>query len=56
VHREAEKIRDGIINRLHLHQMPTDEQVALSTVFSLADEIISGETFHPSGGLSSTAP
>jgi malonyl-CoA reductase/3-hydroxypropionate dehydrogenase (NADP+) len=51
VHREAEKIRDGIINRLHLHQMPTDEQVALSTVFSLADEIISGETFHPSGGL-----
>ncbi len=31
--------------------MPTDEQVALSTVFSLADDIVSGETFHPSGGL-----
>jgi malonyl-CoA reductase/3-hydroxypropionate dehydrogenase (NADP+) len=31
--------------------MPTDEQVGLSTVFHLADEIVSGETFHPSGGL-----
>ena len=47
----ALKIEEGIINRLHLHKMPTDEQVALSTVFSLADEIVSGETFHPSGGL-----
>ena len=48
---EATKVEEGIINRLHLHQMPTDEQVALSTVFSLADELVSGETFHPSGGL-----
>ncbi|MEM6531469.1 MAG: SDR family NAD(P)-dependent oxidoreductase [Myxococcota bacterium] len=51
VRRAAEKIEAGIIDRLHLHQMPTDEQVGLSTVFSLADEIVSGETFHPSGGL-----
>ena len=48
---EASKVEEGIIDRLHLHQMPTDEQVALSTVFSLADELVSGETFHPSGGL-----
>jgi len=51
IERTAEKIEAGIINRLHLHKMPTDEQVALSTVFSLADDIISGEAFHPSGGL-----
>jgi len=51
IDRAAEKIEAGIINRLHLHKMPTDEQVALSTVFSLADDIVSGETFHPSGGL-----
>ena len=51
VKRGAARIEEGIINRLHLHRMPTDEQVALSTVFSLADEIVSGESFHPSGGL-----
>lgn len=51
VQRAAEKIEAGIIDRLHLHKMPTDEQVGLSTVFHLADEIVSGETFHPSGGL-----
>jgi len=51
IERTAEKIEAGIINRLHLHKMPTDEQVALSTIFSLADEIVSGEAFHPSGGL-----
>jgi len=51
IDRAAQKIEAGILNRLHLHKMPTDEQVALSTVFSLADEIVSGETFHPSGGL-----
>ena len=48
---EATKVEEGIISRLHLRQMPTDEQVALSTVFSLADDLVSGETFHPSGGL-----
>jgi malonyl-CoA reductase/3-hydroxypropionate dehydrogenase (NADP+) len=51
VDRTAQKIEAGILDRLHLHRMPTDEQVALSTVFSLADDIISGETLHPSGGL-----
>jgi malonyl-CoA reductase/3-hydroxypropionate dehydrogenase (NADP+) len=51
VRREAEKVEAGILDRLHLHRMPTDEQVALSTVFSLADDIMSGETLHPSGGL-----
>lgn len=51
IERAAQKIEAGIINRLHLHRMPTDEQVAVSTVFSLADQIVSGETFHPSGGL-----
>ncbi|MEM1080217.1 MAG: SDR family NAD(P)-dependent oxidoreductase [Pseudomonadota bacterium] len=51
IDRAADKIEAGILNRLHLHKMPTDEQVALSTVFSLADDIVSGETFHPSGGL-----
>jgi len=51
IDRGATAIEEGIINRLHLHRMPTDEQVALSTVFSLADDIVSGESFHPSGGL-----
>jgi hypothetical protein len=47
----AAGIEAGILNRLHLHKMPTDEQIGLSTVFHLADDIASGETFHPSGGL-----
>jgi malonyl-CoA reductase/3-hydroxypropionate dehydrogenase (NADP+) len=51
VQAEADKIRQGILERLHLHRMPTDEQVALSTVFYLADQNVSGDTFHPSGGL-----
>ncbi len=49
--KSAAQIESGILNRLHLHKMPTDEQVGLSTVFHLADDIVSGETFHPSGGL-----
>jgi malonyl-CoA reductase/3-hydroxypropionate dehydrogenase (NADP+) len=51
VRREEEGIRDSILAMLHLHRMPTDEDVALSTVFHLADDNVSGETFHPSGGL-----
>ena len=51
VKKAAEGIETGILNRLHLHKMPTDEQIGLSTVFHLADDIASGETFHPSGGL-----
>jgi len=47
----AEKIEQSVLNLLHLHKMPTDAQVGLSTVFALADDIVSGETFHPSGGL-----
>jgi malonyl-CoA reductase/3-hydroxypropionate dehydrogenase (NADP+) len=51
VRREEENIRDSILAMLHLHKMPSDEGVALSTVFHLADDNVSGETFHPSGGL-----
>lgn len=51
VQNQAEKIGADILARLHLHKMPTNEQVALSTVFSLADPVVSGEAFHPSGGL-----
>ena len=51
VKKAAAGIEAGILNRLHLHKMPTDEQIGLSTVFHLADDIASGETFHPSGGL-----
>ncbi|MEM1111736.1 MAG: SDR family oxidoreductase [Pseudomonadota bacterium] len=51
VEKAAKNIEAGILNRLHLHKMPTDEQIGLSTVFHLADDIASGETFHPSGGL-----
>lgn len=48
---EAEKIRAGVIGMLHLHRMPTETDVALATVFFMADRAISGETFEPSGGL-----
>ena len=51
VAKAVEGIETGILNRLHLHKMPTDEQIGLSSVFHLADDIASGETFHPSGGL-----
>jgi len=51
IDRQAKKIETDILSRLHLHRMPTDEEVGLSTVFSLADASVSGETFHPSGGL-----
>ncbi len=49
--RNAEKVRSGVLKMLHLHKMPTETEVALATVFYLADRAISGETFHPSGGL-----
>lgn len=48
---EAEKIRTGVLGMLHLHRMPTETDVALATVFFMADRAISGETFEPSGGL-----
>lgn len=48
---EAEKIRKGVLGMLHLKRMPTETDVALATVFFMADRAISGETFEPSGGL-----
>lgn len=51
IEKSASKIQAGILNLLHLSRMPTDEEVGLTTVFNLADECVSGETFHPSGGL-----
>ncbi|MFN7553260.1 MAG: SDR family NAD(P)-dependent oxidoreductase [Pseudomonadota bacterium] len=51
VRTEAAKIRDGVLSLLHLRRMPTETEVALATVYFLADRAISGETFQPSGGL-----
>lgn len=51
IEREARKVRDGIIGMLYLQRMPTEFDVALATVYYLADRNVSGETFHPSGGL-----
>ncbi len=51
VAREAEKVRTGVLKLLHLNKMPTETDVALATVYFLADRAISGETFQPSGGL-----
>ncbi len=48
---ESEKIRTGVLAMLHLQRMPTETDVALATVFFMADRAISGETFEPSGGL-----
>jgi malonyl-CoA reductase/3-hydroxypropionate dehydrogenase (NADP+) len=48
---EAEKIRTGVLGMLHLRRMPTETDVALATVYFMADRAISGETFEPSGGL-----
>lgn len=48
---EAAKIQKGVLGMLHLHRMPTETDVALATVFFMADRAISGETFEPSGGL-----
>ncbi|MCU0649426.1 MAG: SDR family oxidoreductase, partial [Gemmatimonadaceae bacterium] len=49
--REAEKIREGVLGMLHLRNMPSETEVALATVYFLADRAVSGETFQPSGGL-----
>jgi malonyl-CoA reductase/3-hydroxypropionate dehydrogenase (NADP+) len=51
VEKEAAKVRDGVLGMLYLRRMPTEFDVALATVFYLADRNITGETFHPSGGL-----
>jgi malonyl-CoA reductase/3-hydroxypropionate dehydrogenase (NADP+) len=52
IQREAAKVRGGVLGQLHLKKMPTETEVALATVFYLADRAVSGETFLPSGGLS----
>jgi malonyl-CoA reductase/3-hydroxypropionate dehydrogenase (NADP+) len=49
--KEAEKIREGVLGMLHLRNMPSETEVALATVYFLADRAVSGETFQPSGGL-----
>jgi malonyl-CoA reductase/3-hydroxypropionate dehydrogenase (NADP+) len=51
VQAEAEKISKGVLGMLHLRHMPTETDVALATVFFMADRAISGETFEPSGGM-----
>jgi len=51
IEREAEKVNRGVMSLLHLRRMPTESEVALATVFFLADRAITGETFMPSGGL-----
>ena len=51
IEREAEKVNRGVMSLLHLRRMPTEVEVALATVFYLADRAVSGETFMPSGGL-----
>ena len=48
---DAGRIRDGVLGMLHLRRMPTELDVAVATVFFMADRAISGETFEPSGGL-----
>jgi malonyl-CoA reductase/3-hydroxypropionate dehydrogenase (NADP+) len=51
IHREADKVRSGVLSILHLRKMPTEMEVALATVYFMADRAVSGETFQPSGGL-----
>ena len=47
----AEGIGRSVTSLLNLGRMPTEEEVALATVFFLADRAASGQTFQPSGGL-----
>lgn len=51
IERDARKVGDGIRSMLYLNRMPTEFDVAMATVYYLADHNVSGETFHPSGGL-----
>jgi malonyl-CoA reductase/3-hydroxypropionate dehydrogenase (NADP+) len=51
VRSEAAKVRKSVLSLLHLGKMPTETEVALATVYFLADRAVSGETFMPSGGL-----
>jgi malonyl-CoA reductase/3-hydroxypropionate dehydrogenase (NADP+) len=51
IEKEATKIRDATLAMLNLNRMPNEQDVALATIYYLADRNVSGETFHPSGGL-----
>ncbi len=51
IEKEATKIREGTLGMLNLNRMPNEQDVALATIYYLADRNVSGETFHPSGGL-----
>jgi malonyl-CoA reductase/3-hydroxypropionate dehydrogenase (NADP+) len=51
VTKTAKGVGDGVLSLLNLGRMPTEEEVALATVFFLADRAASGQTFQPSGGL-----
>jgi malonyl-CoA reductase / 3-hydroxypropionate dehydrogenase (NADP+) len=51
VEKEAQRVQEGVLAMLNLRNMPTEEEIALATVFYLTDENVSGETLHPSGGL-----
>ncbi len=51
IKKEAAKIGKGVLSMLHLRNMPSELEVALATVYFLADRAVSGETFQPSGGL-----
>ncbi|MEM9706006.1 MAG: SDR family oxidoreductase [Pseudomonadota bacterium] len=52
ISKTADGVGNGVRSLLHLGRMPTEEEVALGTVFFLADRAASGQTFQPSGGLS----
>lgn len=51
VEKEAGRVQSSILTMLNLGRMPTEEEIALATVFYLSDPNVSGETLHPSGGL-----
>ncbi len=51
IEKEAVKIKESTLGMLNLNRMPTEVDVAMATIYYLADRNVSGETFHPSGGL-----
>ncbi len=51
IEKEAVKIKESTLGMLNLNRMPNEQDVALATIYYLADRNVSGETFHPSGGL-----
>ncbi|MEL6363957.1 MAG: SDR family oxidoreductase [Pseudomonadota bacterium] len=51
IDKTAKGVGDSVLSLLNLGRMPTEEEVALGTVFFLADRAASGQTFQPSGGL-----